>query len=235
MLNRPLGRGGGRLRGRAARRSLHRGKPGIVLGVLRGEEGRDEPPWSEVCAAFRRSPTAASCVSAGRSFPELLRTACGGLWGAGPSGWLVTPEGGLLFFVSPQGALAQRSGIPHLGASRVFSLFAYYNTPGPASSDRKVKSPPPREYRRSWRLARLIAERSTPVLVRAAGPMPGTAGGWPCACVGRVPWGCLSLSRSPRAVGHPPRCPAGAGGCCGGWGSFAWSCSSGLVLVRGRG
>lgn len=152
-----------------------------------------------------------------------------------PRGWAP------LFCFTPRSArshprlLAQRSGIPHLGASHVFSLFAYYNTLGPASSDRKVKSPPPREYRRSWRLARLIAERCTPVLVRAAGPVPGTAGGCPCACVGRVPWGCLSLTRCPRAVGHPPHCPAGAGGCCRGWGSFAWSCSSGLVLVRGRG
>lgn len=109
MLNRPLGRGGEASGPRGAAEPAP-GKPGIVLGVLLGEEGRDETPWSEVCSAFRRSPTAASCVSAGRSFPELLRTACGGLWGAGPSSWLVTPEGGLLFFVLPRGALALTPG-----------------------------------------------------------------------------------------------------------------------------
>lgn len=179
--------GKGEARGCAPRPSLHRESLALCfLCLFLGQEGRERSQPNTLSSPrlplpSKQSPMAGSCSPAAGSFPVHLRTARGGLQYAGAASLPVPSRSVFCFSFSAGVALALTPGV-HLKLGNTspralvrLSMFAYYKTFGPVSSLIKVRSPPPRDYRSGLRLARSTAERSTPVLPRAADPTPGAA------------------------------------------------------------
>ena len=204
VFNRALGKGGGSGLRSAAEPAP--GKPGIVLPLPVPRLGGARALAAK-CALLSAAPAALEAISHGQelhwcssvagSFPLHLHTARGGLQYTSTASQPILFQSVFCFSFSAGVALVLTPGV-HLTLGNTsprglvrLSVFAYYKTFGPVSSVMKVRSPPAREYRSSWLLAQLIAERSMPVLAQAADPMSG-ADRWLSLCL-----------RGPGAVGLP--------------------------------